>query len=63
MIRFNVTSYFGFKAEYRGLVYKAPDFKLSSLNPDKVTHPTTFRRNLFPILTFPSCSLSAPRRG
>ena len=37
-VEFNVTSYFGFKAEYRGLVYKAPDFKLTTLNPDKITH-------------------------
>jgi opacity protein-like surface antigen len=37
-VEFAVSSYFGFKAEYRGLVYKAPDLKLSSLNPDKVTH-------------------------
>jgi opacity protein-like surface antigen len=35
---FTVTRNFGVRAEYRGLVYKTPDFTLSSLNPDKVTH-------------------------
>jgi opacity protein-like surface antigen len=35
---FDVTRNFGVRAEYRGLVYKTPDFTLSSLNLDKVTH-------------------------
>jgi opacity protein-like surface antigen len=35
---FDITHYFGVRAEYRGLVYKAPDFKVENLNPDKVTH-------------------------
>jgi outer membrane immunogenic protein len=35
---FDVTSRFGIRAEYRGLVYKTPDFKVEALNLDKVTH-------------------------
>jgi len=35
---FDVTHFFGVRAEYRGLVYKAPDFQTNSLNLDKVTH-------------------------
>src|SRR5215475_955881 len=35
---FDVTRNFGIRAEYRGLVYKAPDFKVDALNLDKVTH-------------------------
>jgi outer membrane immunogenic protein len=35
---FDVTSQFGIRAEYRGLVYKTPDFKVQALNLDKVTH-------------------------
>jgi opacity protein-like surface antigen len=35
---FDVTSNFGVRAEYRGLVYKTPDFKVEALNLDKVTH-------------------------
>jgi opacity protein-like surface antigen len=35
---FDVTSQFGIRAEYRGLVYKTPDFKVEALNLDKVTH-------------------------
>ena len=35
---FDITSKFGFRAEYRGLVYKAPDFQLNSLTIDKFTH-------------------------
>jgi opacity protein-like surface antigen len=35
---FDVTRNFGIRAEYRGLVYKTPDFTLGSLNLDKVTH-------------------------
>jgi hypothetical protein len=37
-VNFDATSHFGVRAEYRGFVYKAPDFKLDSLNLDKVTH-------------------------
>ena len=29
---------FGVRAEYRGLVYKVPDFKVNSMNLDKFTH-------------------------
>jgi|SRR5262245_7687297 len=35
---FDVTKNFGVRAEYRGLVYKVPDFGLSQLNLDKFTH-------------------------
>jgi outer membrane immunogenic protein len=35
---FDIARNFGVRAEYRGLVYKAPDFKTDSLNLDKVTH-------------------------
>jgi len=35
---FDITSSFGVRAEYRGLVYKVPDFGLSQLNLDKFTH-------------------------
>jgi outer membrane immunogenic protein len=35
---FDITRKFGFRAEYRGLVYKAPDFQLNSLSIDKFTH-------------------------
>ena len=35
---FDLTRNFGVRAEYRGLVYKVPDFSLNSLNLDKVTH-------------------------
>jgi len=35
---FDVTRNFGVRAEYRGLVYKSPDFTLNTLNVDKVTH-------------------------
>jgi len=35
---FDITSKFGFRAEYRGLAYKAPDFQLNGLNIDKFTH-------------------------
>ena len=36
-INFDVVKNFGIRAEYRGLVYKAPDFTLDSLNIDKIT--------------------------
>ena len=34
----DITNRFGVRAEYRGLVYKVPDFTLSGLDLDKVTH-------------------------
>ena len=35
---FDLTHNFGVRAEYRGLVYKVPDFTFNNLNLDKVTH-------------------------
>ena len=35
---FDVTRNFGIRAEYRGLVFKTPDFTVNALNLDKVTH-------------------------
>jgi opacity protein-like surface antigen len=35
---FLLSKHFSLRAEYRGLVYKAPDFGLSALNSDAVTH-------------------------
>ena len=35
---FRITNLVGIRAEYRGLVYKAPDFGLPELNLDKFTH-------------------------
>lgn len=35
---FDITRNFGVRAEYRGLVYKVPDFGLDRLNLDKFTH-------------------------
>jgi outer membrane immunogenic protein len=35
---FDITNSFGVRAEYRGLVYKIPDFGLNQLNLDKFTH-------------------------
>jgi len=37
-VNFDLTHNFGVRAEYRGLVYKVPDFDLNNLNLDKVTH-------------------------
>lgn len=37
-VNYDITRNFGVRAEYRGLVYKAPDFKVSALNLDKFTH-------------------------
>jgi outer membrane immunogenic protein len=37
-VNFDVTRNFGVRAEYRGLVYKTPDFTSSALTLDKVTH-------------------------
>jgi opacity protein-like surface antigen len=35
---FDITNNFGLRAEYRGLLYKVPDFNVSALNLDKFTH-------------------------
>ena len=35
---FPLSRHFSLRGEYRGLVYKSPDFGLSSLNTDAVTH-------------------------
>ena len=35
---FDITHNFGLRAEYRGLVYKVPDFSVTVLNLDKFTH-------------------------
>jgi opacity protein-like surface antigen len=35
---FDITNNFGVRAEYRGLVYKIPDFSLTNFNLDKFTH-------------------------
>jgi opacity protein-like surface antigen len=35
---FDVTRAFGVRAEYRGLLYKVPDFGVNNLNLDKFTH-------------------------
>jgi len=35
---FDITKNFGVRAEYRGLVYKVPDFGLDRLNLDKFSH-------------------------
>jgi opacity protein-like surface antigen len=37
-VNFDMTNNFGVRAEYRGLVYKTPDFSLGDLNLDKLTH-------------------------
>jgi opacity protein-like surface antigen len=37
-LNYDITRNFGFRAEYRGLVYDVPDFTLSSLHIDKLTH-------------------------
>jgi len=37
-VNFDLTRNFGVRAEYRGLVFKAPDFSVNALNLDKVTH-------------------------
>src|SRR5438128_8190627 len=39
-VDFDIAHNFGVRAEYRGLVYKVPDFTLDSLSLDKVTHLT-----------------------
>jgi len=35
---FPLTHHFSLRAEYRGLVYKTPDFGLRALNTDTLTH-------------------------
>jgi opacity protein-like surface antigen len=37
-VNYDITHSFGVRAEYRGLVYNVPDFNVSSLHLDKVTH-------------------------
>jgi len=37
-VNFDVVKQFGIRAEYRGLLYKTPDFGMTSLNLDKITH-------------------------
>jgi len=37
-LNFDIVRNFGIRTEYRGFVYKAPDFKIGTLNLDKVTH-------------------------
>jgi len=37
-VNFDLSHNFGIRAEYRGLVYKIPDFNISRLNLDKFTH-------------------------
>src|SRR5260370_11446082 len=37
-VNWDLARNFGLRAEYRGLVYKLPDFTLNTLNLDKVTH-------------------------
>jgi len=37
-VNFDVTKNIGVRTEYRGLVYKVPDFTIDSLKLDKITH-------------------------
>jgi len=37
-LNYDITRNFGVRAEYRGLVYNVPDFTLTSLHVDKLTH-------------------------
>jgi len=37
-VDYPVVKHLSLRAEYRGLVYNAPDFGMSSLNTDKITH-------------------------
>jgi len=37
-VNFDLTRNIGVRVEYRGLVYKVPDFTLDNLNLDKITH-------------------------
>ena len=37
-VDYDLTRHMALRAEYRGLVYKTPDFEVQSLNTNKVTH-------------------------
>lgn len=37
-VDFNITNHFAIRAEYRGFVYKRPDFKLTALDSDVTAH-------------------------
>lgn len=37
-VDFDISKYLAFRAEYRGLVYKIPDFQLHGLASDNFTH-------------------------
>ncbi len=37
-VDYDLTHHLALRAEYRGLVYKTPDFNIPALNADKVTH-------------------------
>lgn len=37
-VKFGLTNHIGIKGEYRGYLYKTPDFDVTALNLDKVTH-------------------------
>ena len=37
-VDYDLTHHLALRAEYRGLVYKTPDFNVPALNADKVTH-------------------------
>ena len=37
-VDYDLTRRFAFRAEYRGLVYKAPSFNVASFNADQITH-------------------------
>lgn len=37
-VDYDLTHHLALRAEYRGLVYKAPDFNVPALNADKLTH-------------------------
>jgi outer membrane immunogenic protein len=37
-VDYDLTHHIALRAEYRGLVYKTPDFNIPALNADKVTH-------------------------
>jgi opacity protein-like surface antigen len=37
-LNFDIARNFGIRAEYRGFVYKTPDFRIGTLDIDKITH-------------------------
>ena len=37
-VNFDVARNFGIRTEYRGLLFKVPDFTVPALNLDKITH-------------------------